>query len=313
MTTMTQAIIIDGRARTLRTFVASVTKAQDDNPHQLVLRHALDMGNITNLLAPTERKEYVGGGETVTRRHFRADMPVIIMGTYSAMSSAGHVTVVHAEHAGYNEATDGHRKVLVVGGLGPAFGKGLKVFTNPISSTLVRGPVEIEEVAGSGNSNCASADAAWAGVQLLANTDRKSVFLVEGQSDYTYVVRLKSSAEDGETTEFLTEHRETMFSRENIVKRMIYGQSWRALAHGRDEDAPKPSDEEVRAEATQRIKEYIAAKAKNEDSYWDRLGRGFGSLNMSDEAYAKLAEELGVSQPSETASADDEFVEITEA
>ncbi len=55
-----QALVIDGRTRKLNVFVASVTQAQSDNPYQLVLRHALDMGHIQDILAPTERDEYLG-------------------------------------------------------------------------------------------------------------------------------------------------------------------------------------------------------------------------------------------------------------
>ena len=80
-----QALIIDGRTRKVNVFVASVTTAQSDNPSQIVLRHALDMGHVQDLLAPTEREEYLGGGETKKVKSFRAEMPVIIMGEYSGI------------------------------------------------------------------------------------------------------------------------------------------------------------------------------------------------------------------------------------
>lgn len=229
------ALVIDGRTRKLCAFVASVTQAQGDNHYQLVLRHALDVGHLPELLAPTEQDEYLGGGETKRRKHFRADMPVILMGMYSAQSSAGHVAVYCNDPSSLirDEEQHGHRKVLVVGGLGPAFGKkGLKVLGYPIAATLIRGPVEIEELTGSGNSNSASADAALAGVKLLASTDRKAVFLVEGQSDYTYVVRLHSCTEEG-MTEFPAEHRADMFSRENIFRRMLFYSAYRGLVRSR--------------------------------------------------------------------------------
>ena len=299
----TQALVIDGRTRKLSAFVASVTQAQSDNPYQIVLRHALDMGHIQDILAPTEREEYLGGGETKTRKHFCAEMPVILMGEYSARSSAGHVAV-HSTDS-WDEARDGHRKVLIVGGLGKVFGGkgGLKVLGNPIVATLVRGPVEIEEFVGAGNSNCASADAAWAGVKLLAGADRKSVFLVEGQSAYTYVVRLRSSATEGET-EFPAEHREEMFSRENIVRRMVFSSAYHGLVCGRDDHEYKPSEDEVKAAAKRNMESYLAAKSANEERSHERLGRRFGSLNMSDDAIAKMAEELGANvAPVETATA----------
>lgn len=295
-TQTTQALVIDGRTRKLQTFVASVTQAQSDNPFQIVLRHALDMGHVQDILALTEQDVYLGGGETKKLKRFRSEMPVIIMGEYSARSSAGHVAVHSADS--WDESRDGHRRVLIVGGLGPNFGKkGLRVLGNPITATLVRGPVEIEELANSGNSNCASADAAWAGVKLLASVDRKAVFLVEGQSDYTYVVRLRSAVEDGVTMEFPVEHREEMFSRENVVRRMVFSSAYHDLVRGHDDG--KPSDEEVKAAAKRRMKSYLAAKSANEERYYERLGRRFGSLNMSDDAIANMAEELGANAPTE--------------
>src|SRR3989344_492417 len=290
----TQALVIDGRTRKLQAFVASVTLAQSDNAYQIVLRHALDMGHVQDILAPTEREEYLGGGETKTRKHFLAEMPVILMGEYSARSSAGHVAVHSADS--WDEARDGHRKVLIVGGLGPSFGKkGLRVLGIPITATLVRGPVEVEELAGSGNSNCASAGAAWDGVRLLASADKKAVFLVQGQTDYTCVVRLRSAA-DGGVTEFPAEHRETMFSRENIVRRMLFSAVYRDLVRGR-EDGGKPSEEEERAAAKLRTAGYLAAKATGSEKPWELLGRGFGSLNMSDKGIAIIAEELAATVP----------------
>jgi len=299
-----QALVIDGRTRKLQAFVASVTQAQSDNPFQLVLRHALDMGHFQDILALTEQDVYLGGGETKKLKRFRSEMPVIIMGEYLARSSAGHVTVHSADN--WNESRDGHRKVLIVGGLGTNFGKkGLRVL-NPITATLVRGPVEIEELAGSGNSNCASADAAWAGVKMLASVDRKAVFLVEGQSDYTYVVRLRSAAEDNATTEFPVEHREEMFSCENIIKRMVFSFAYHGLVRGRDDGEYKPSEDEVKAAAKRNMGAYLAAKSENEDGYLEHLlGPLFGGvLNMSEEAITKMAEELGASiAPVEIATA----------
>ena len=281
-----EILVIDGRSRALRAFVASVTKAQEDNPYQVVLRHALDMGCIRDLLAPKGVEGYFGG--EVIRQECRVQIPVLIMGEYSARSSAGHVTVACNDLNMFNKH---HKKVLVVGGLGPAFGKGgLKVLTRPISAVLIPGPVEIVEAEGADNSNCASAEAAIAGVKILARTDKKSTFLMEGQSDYTYVIRLRCLAE-GNEVDFPAEHRSDMFSRENIVKTMFFGQIKRDLTRI---CKSAPSKEEVRAEAIRRMESYLAAKAADEDSYWRRLGRGFGALNKSDEAIKKVADGLGI-------------------
>jgi len=294
-----KAFVVDARTRNLKTFVASVTKTQHD-PYQLVLRHALDIGKLRDLMNEAAAEVYLGCGETKRIKRFKAEMPVIIMGEYAALSSAGYSTVYSSKSC--DEARYGHRKVLIVGGLGPQFGKkGLRILGVPIVGTLIRGPVEIEELAGAGNSNCASAEAALAGVKMLANIDRKSVFLVEGQSDYTYVVRLRSVAEDGMTTDFPAEHRAEMFSLENIVRRMVLSAAYHDVC-GRDEDN-KPSEKEVKKAAKLRMNRYLAAKAAGEKNCWGYLGLGFETMgrvyNLNyffglPEAIAKLADEFGV-------------------
>lgn len=273
----TQALVIDCRTRKLEVFVASATQAQTDNPYQLVLRHALDLGSILDLLAPTDQE---------ARKKFLADMPVILMGEYQARSSAGHVTVHSADS--WDEAHDGHRKVLIVGGLGEVFGGrgALRVLGNPIRATLVRGPVEVVELRGTKNSNRAQADAAWAGVKILSGVDRSSVFLVEGQSDHTYVVRFRSAGGPEAVVEFPAEHRAEMFSRENIVRRIIKSSAWHSIVCGRDDHGYTPSEEEVSQVARSILGTYLATT-----NYRGPLGL----LNMSDDAIAKVAEELGVS------------------
>jgi hypothetical protein len=237
----TSALVIDARTRKTTAFVASVTQAQDDNSFQLVLRHALDMGSIQKLVKPAPLQ---GGGSWdgpvsyPETGMFTTDMPVIIMGSYSAMSSAGHVSTFYR---GGEEVRDGYRKVVIVGGLGTPFAKkgGLRVLGRPISAVLINGPVEIEEVRGAHSSNCASADATWAGVKLLASIDSKSVFLMEGQSDYTWVVRLHCK-ELGIESEFPAEHRTEMFSRESIVRKAVFSAAYNTFP----KDGEKPTEEQ---------------------------------------------------------------------
>ena len=249
------------------------------------------MGHIEDLLAPTEQDEY-SNSETKKTKRILIEMPVIIMGEYSARGSDGHVVVYSRES--WNESPDGYRKVLVVGGLGPNFGKkALRVLGNPIPATLVRGPVEIEELANSGNSNCASAAAAWAGVKLLSSVDPRSVFLVEGQSDYTYVLRLRSVATEG-VTEFPREHHEEMFSRENIVRRMVFSSAYHGIVRSHDHDGYKPSKDEVKAAAKGNVKAYLEAKSENRDRCWELLGHRFGLVNLGGNVIEAIAEELGV-------------------
>ncbi len=301
MTTITSALVVDCRSRNLVAFVASVTEAQEGNPLQLVLRHALDIGTFDSLLASSEAEVY-GDGRTRTRRQFRAEMPVLLIGEYGARSSAGHVTVVAPGSWGYggDEANDGHRKVVVVGGLGgPLSKKGLRVLGVPIAGTLVRGPVVIEELPGAGNSNCASADAAMAGVRLLAGMDRKSVFLTEGQSDTTLVVRLRSAAETGSATRFPTEHRSEMFTRVNILKRMLRSQEWYSWLRA-NSDGAAPSEEQIRAGVGCRIERYRTSCKEGAPEPWRRLGRGFEFLNGLDEAVTELLAELSAGESVES-------------
>lgn len=276
------ALCVDCRRRKRRVFVTAVTKTQKENEKQLVLRHALDVGNLPGLFKRHKK------------RHIVVEMPVILMGNYSALSSAGHVEVYTAAESSCDEARNGHRKVLIVGGLGGPFGKeGLRVLRCPITATLVRGPVEIWELPGSRNFNPACAVAAWAGVKFLAKTDRKSVFVVEGQSNYTYVVRFQSLGAEGAVTEFPPEYREEMFAPESIVRSVMLQTTYHDLVRWGE---GRPSAEVVKAEAKRRLNECLAAKAAGEKRCWAPLGAGIESLismSMSDEAITKIAEELG--------------------
>lgn len=297
---MSSVLVIDARSRGLQCFVASATVAGADRPNQLVLRHALDMNDLGSILGTWE-EEYCGFGHSKRVKRFRSELPIIVMGRYEAKSSAGHAVV---------RADDSHRKVVVVGGLGEPFGKGgLRPLGLPIAGTLIQGPVVVEELAGSGNSNVASAVAAWEGVKILSQTDQKSVFLVEGQSDYTKVYRLRPD-ENAPATELPVEHRDEMFSRENIIRQAALAAArhfYRGISQRTG--APKPSEENLREEARRELEYYLSTEGKGTDRLSKTLGLVGGSVSYVE--VRDVAERLGTPEAATTAAAED-FVEIVE-
>lgn len=269
-------LVIDCRNRNLNAFVASATKAKEGSPLQLVLRHALGVGDI---------REVLNSAEEDGHRRFVADMPVLLMGGYAARGSAGHVAV-HGH---------GGNPVTVVGGLGPLFGKGgLRPLGRPIAGVLVRGPVELEALPGASNSNQATAAAAWEGMQMLAQADRRSAFLVEGQSDYLFVVRLRPTGATGEgPVDFPLEHRAELFSDENIVRKMLAAQA------RRDVDEPAASAERIAEAVRYRLGRYAAAKGAATTDLWRpefELGLAFKTFFPGDEVVARVAAEFSAAE-----------------
>jgi len=300
-------ICIDCRSRNLAVFSASVTRAQADNEQQLVVRHALDMGYLGELLESTEQQEYISGGHVVVGeyrkvRRFFSKLPVLLLGSFQAKSSQGFVDVLFGNRAfvemagSQRVAFNDHRKVLVVGGLGRPFGKGgLKVLSNPIEGVLIEGPIEVSLPEGAGNLNEATAAAACAGAELLASVSFSSVFVIEGQSNYSTVYRFSSRRKKPEIggkmySTFPPEHREEMFCRENIVRHMLFAAARWHLSLG----GSNPSQEELEMEARRRLETYFLSRKAGENAYWEKLGRKFGSLNMCSEAIEATAKELGV-------------------
>lgn len=287
---MAQLIVVDCQKRMLGVFVASATMVSVKRPFQLVLRHGLEMGRLPELL-----REELWGDEPgrEPRKGFRSEMPILLMGSYRAQSSAGHVSVLRTETGSRH-----HHPMVVVGGLGPAFGKGgLRVLAAPIPAVLVEGPVAAASVPGAGNSNWNTAAAAAAGAKLLADIDRESVFVVEGQSDHVSVVRIRSEIK-GAAAVLPVEHREEMFSQENIVRKVVFGTTFRSLARGRG-DGGRPSEEEVRSTAKKAVTDYLAAspEERRERASWERLARRLSSLYVSDEVIARaMAEEEALSR-----------------
>lgn len=276
-----QVLVIDCRTREMNSFFASVTQVQVENSYQLVVRQALEMGSFSCFLSSSLN----GAGA----QEIEIDMPIIIMGSYSAFSSAGYVSVHYERNAEFNY---GYRQVLVVGGLGPSFGKkGLRILGTPIQAVLIRGPLQIKELWSHENSNCSCADAARLGVQIMAKYDIRSVYLCSGQSDYSYAVRFVSYSRKKET-KFPQEHRQDIFSSENIIRQMIFTAAYHDMMGERRE--PQPTEEALTINVRQRVKAYLAAKAAREEDPRKHLGRAFACLHFSYQEYIETFKKLGL-------------------
>lgn len=158
-------LVIDARSRGLDTFFATASK---DARGDLVLRYA-SVGFIP-------QQEYA---ELV-----EVPFPILVTGGYQARSSAGHAMAV-----GY-----GGREVTVVGGLGKPFGRGgLRRLRRPIAGRLMPARCRVHRWDGNSSSNPGTAGAAIEAVRFMAEMDRNSVWIQEGQSDVVSFLRLEPS------------------------------------------------------------------------------------------------------------------------
>lgn len=150
-------LVIDTRSRDLKSFFASATK---DKNGDLVLRYASEA-----------KLPQIPVGSTKV-----LPFPILIMGTFRAQSSAGHAGSIG----------QGGIPAKVVGGLGEPFGRGgLKRLRKPIAGRLLPKGTTLFPQDQNSSSNTASAQAAWEGLKFMAEMDEQSLWLVEGQSDYT--------------------------------------------------------------------------------------------------------------------------------
>lgn len=245
---MANFLVIDARQRALTCFSAAVSAAEVEG--QLVIRAGLELGLLAGLIVSA-------GGR------LDAGMPALVLGGYSARSSAGFTAAEGGVHG------------LVVGAMGAPFGRGgLRVLTRPIAARLTAGPAVIERVAGATRSNPAVASAVAAGAALLARVaGETSVILTEGQSDVVDTYRLAGS---GLTVEVESEYWCERFTLAAIVERIVRSTaaSWvRATNDG------VVTEEAVRAEAARVLEEYLEAYAAGDLTAGTRLlGAGFGSL-----------------------------------
>lgn len=194
---MSTAIVVDCRTRGISVFAASVTEAADRG---LVLRKAADIGRLADL-----------GGEI--------PHTVIILGAYSAQSSAGFTVVVRPTHhyprhlaGGAGLGWDGHDAE----GRPCRKGDALRPITTRDGghhvATVLSGGCSLTKVGGQGNSNHATADAAVAGLQLRAAM-LGEVVVIEGQSDFVSGWAFKPTVPgNGLGGEFPAEHRPEVFA-----------------------------------------------------------------------------------------------------
>lgn len=154
---MTTILVIDARTRDLNAFFASATQ---DAKGDLVLRYASE----------AKLPEIPVGSTKVL------PFPILIMGSFHAQTSAGFTASVG----------QGGIPAKVVGGLGKPFGRGgLKRLRKPIAGRLLFKGTTMFPKDENSSSNTASAQAAWEGLKFMVDFEPKSLWLVEGQSDYT--------------------------------------------------------------------------------------------------------------------------------
>jgi len=198
-------IVIDARTRKLDEVFASSATCLPDNSGALILRKGVKVGTV----------EALAGREL--------PHPVLVVGSYAARSSAGHVTPIGAEN---------HNSVVWIGGAGFGFtsqneegknvhkGFGLRPFAFPLTGTLLPAGTRLEKVETHRNSNPGTADAAFAGLKLQSELNPRIFILAEGQSDYTSAYSFEVP-EDAGYPEFPQEHRTDIFSSEKMLNAAV--------------------------------------------------------------------------------------------
>ena len=178
-------LVIDARSRNTSAFFATGSK---DANGDLVLRYA-----SSGFIPQKEESEYAGPAE--------CPFPILVMGTYEARSSAGPA----------HPLGDGGRDVTVVGGLGKPFGKGgLRRLRRPIKGRMMPSHCRVHAWDGNSSSNPGSAGATIEAIKFMAQVDRDSLWLVEGQSDWERSIRLEPT-KDSAYPEFEDEFQQGVF------------------------------------------------------------------------------------------------------
>lgn len=212
---MNTIIVVDARERKLENVFAASATTLPDNSNAIVLRKGTKVGTMEQL-----------AGRNL-------DYPILVVGSYQARSSAGHVTPLGAEN---------HNSVVWIGGAGFGFtsqteegknvhkGFGLRPFAFPLTGTLLPAGTRLEKVETHRNSNPGTAEAAFAGLKLQAELNTRLFILAEGQSDYTSAYSFEVP-EGAEHPEFPQEHRTDIFSSEKMfnaaVRRLVKGDEGR--------------------------------------------------------------------------------------
>ncbi len=184
MTNSTTFLVIDARTRDLAVYTASVTSVPALSGG-LVLRKGVELGRLHDLVKPdqTGRRpdSWNPGGQSF-------EFPILVMGSYSAQSSAGFSSWTARSARGQTGPTP----VVIVGEAG--FGQ--PDYANPskpwkgdclrprwaVAGVVFPVGTQLVAVATHRNSNCATTDASRAGVELRGQLLGRST-LIEGQSD----------------------------------------------------------------------------------------------------------------------------------
>ena len=211
------ALFIDTFKRDLNVSTVSVTETE----FGIVLRYGAEIGKLEDL--------------TATGTFFNYSLPIIVPTRgYQAKSSEGFVSVEAHPNGGWREGCyqDTRISTYVVGIQGMPWmqKKGLRALGQPISVLVLRPGTNISLLPTHGNSNHATAAAAADGIALRAGVLPNSVFITEGQSDYTRAWELTADAASYEFEEFNPEwdweHRDYMFGSDRLFEAAV-----RRVAH----------------------------------------------------------------------------------
>jgi len=203
---MATALFIDSFSRNMEVSTVSITEVPGKG---LVMRYGAKVGNLWQLTAEQEV--------------FKPEMLILVAARgYAAQSSDGFVDVV-VNNRGWNTRV----QAQIVGIQGMPWQKkgGLSVASHPMEVLVLRSGTNIMKVATHssgrrGHSNPATAEAAIVGLKMRAKSEQNSVFILEGQSDYTQAWKLAAyytAYEEEWTPEFPVEHRLDRFSDEAMA------------------------------------------------------------------------------------------------
>jgi len=179
-----EALFLDTYNRMLKIFTVSVTQVGGE----LVLRFGADVGGLRDFSS------------------YSSNLPVIMtLSGYTAMSSAGFVRLLYWP--------DNRNEKIVIGICGMPWQRKSKALARCKPMQVKMFPkFSIEKIETHGNSNWSTAAAAQRGIELRANINHNgSVYVIEGQSDWTNAWEIKPHGEKIEAIP--EEHRAGMFKK----------------------------------------------------------------------------------------------------
>lgn len=214
---MTTALFIDTRSRQLKVSSVSVTEAR---PGELVLRFGAEAPALWDL------EKWGKTGPVYHAGPFKTSCPVIVpVRGYEARSSAGFVRVLR----GGLEASQYTPETHVVGLQGFDHEKPALRRIGPMPVRVLPAGTEFRTVVthssghGSGaHSNSETADAAYTAVVLRSQVWGQTLFLIEGQSDYTRSWAFVPPTEEAEVPAWPAEHRGDIFRTPRVTIAVEY-------------------------------------------------------------------------------------------